>query len=135
MKKSLLFCCLLLTTLALDAQVSVSKEPRHHPVFENNKVRLLNVLLPAEDTTLYHIHSTPSVFICFTKTNTGSQLIHQQPSEGTSTAGSIWFENLEAPNIKTHRVWNSDTSTYHVMDIELLGNDSGFMQKPLPAPH
>ena len=82
MKKNLLFFCLLLTGFILTAQVPVSKEPRHHNVFENNSVRLLNVLLPAGDTTLYHIHSTPSVFIGFTKTTTGSQLIYQQPSEG-----------------------------------------------------
>ena len=113
-----------------EAQVPVSKEPRHHVVFENSRARILNVLLPPGDTTQYHVHSTPSIFISLSKTNTGSQLIHQQPTSGISGAGNIWFENLSAPHIRIHRVWNMDTSVFHVMDIELLTNDSGFVQKP-----
>lgn len=135
MKKVLLCFCLLSIIYHAISQVPVSKEPRHHVVFENKKARLLNVLLPPNDTTQYHLHSTPSVFICFTSTNTSSQLVHQQPVGGISKAGSIWFENLDAPYEKIHRVWNNDTSTYHVMDIEILTKDSGFEAKPLVLPH
>jgi hypothetical protein len=135
MKKVLLFFYLFLFTRNINAQVPVSKEPRHHVVFENEKVRLLNVLLPPGDTTQFHEHSTPSVFISFTKTNTVSQLIHQEPVESTSSAGSVWFENLKAPNIKIHRVWNEDTAAFHVMDVELLAADSGFTREPLVLQH
>lgn len=135
MKKVFLLSYLLLFTLHIKAQVPVSKEPRHHMVFENKKVRLLNVLLPPADTTQYHVHSTPSVFICFTKTNTASQLIRQLSVSGTSNAGTIWFEDLKPPHIKIHRVWNLDTDTFHVMDIELLSADSGFSKKATVLPH
>ena len=119
----------------LVAQVPVSKEPRHHVVFENDRFRILNVLLPQGDTTQYHVHSTPSVFISLTKTHTASQNIGKQPAEGISAAGNVWFENLNSPNIKIHRVWNMDTSTFHVMDVELLGKDSGFSTPPLVMQH
>lgn len=135
MKKVVLFFYLPLFTLYTNAQVPVSKEPRHHVVFENEKIRLLNVLLPPGDTTLFHEHSTPSVFISFTKTNTVSQLLDQTPVKGTSGAGTVWFENLKPPHIKIHRVWNEDTASFHVMDMELLANDSGFTQKPLLLQH
>lgn len=135
MKKVILLFNLLLITVCTKAQVPVSKEPRHHVVFENEKVRLLNVLLPPGDTTQYHVHTTPSVFICFTRTNTVSQLIRQKPVPGTSSAGTVWFENLNPPHTKTHRVWNQDTGTFHVMDVEILVKDSGFRQKPLMLPH
>lgn len=115
----------------LFAQVPVSKEPYHPIVFENSKVRILNVRLSAGDTTQYHLHSTPSVFIFFTKTKTGSQLINKEPFTGTSTPGHILFENLDTPNTRTHRVWNMDTSTFHVIDIELLSTDTGFDNEPL----
>lgn len=131
MEKVLLFFYLSLFTLNIKAQVPVSKEPRHHVVFENEKVRLLNVLLPPGDTTLYHEHSTPSVFISFTKTKTVSQLLHQTPVEGTSSAGTVWFENLKPPHAKVHRVWNEDTASFHVMDVEILAKGSGFSEKPL----
>jgi hypothetical protein len=117
--------------IVVKAQVPVSKEPRHHVVFENSKARILNVLLPVGDTSEYHVHSTPSVFIRLSNTKTGSQLINEQPIiSGASIAGSVLFENLSVPNIRIHRVWNMDTSVFHVMDIELLTKDSGFTQKP-----
>ena len=125
----------ILSSIHAAAQVAVSKEPRHHVVFENDKVRILNVLLPPGDTTQYHVHSTPSLFISFTKTNTSWQLINKQPVSSISAAGYIWFENLNPPHIKIHRVWNMDTSVYHVMDVEILAKDSGFSLKPLTIEH
>ena len=113
----------LLYSLHIMAQVPVSQEPRHHLVFENGKVRILNVLVPPGDTTQYHVHSTPSVFICFTKTRTGSQRKNQQAEFSTSVAGNIWFEDLSEPHTKVHRVWNMDTSVFHVMDVELLSKN------------
>ena len=125
----------ILFSITLVAQVPVSKEPRHHVVFENDRIRILNVLLPPGDTTQYHVHSTPSAFISLTKTHTASQNISKQPVESISATGNVWFENLNPPNIKIHRVWNIDTSTFHVMDVELLGKDSGFSTLPLAAQH
>ncbi|MBC8173021.1 MAG: hypothetical protein H7X71_03855 [Chitinophagales bacterium] len=125
----------LFNTINVHAQVAVSKEPRHHVVFENNKVRILNVLVLPGDTTQYHVHSTPSVFIPFTKTRTGSQRINEQPEYGTSVAGNVWFEDLSEPHIKIHRVWNMDTSVFHVMDIELLAKEARFILNPLAIPH
>lgn len=135
MHHSLLLLSLFLTFSFLQAQVFVHEEPRHHPVFQNNKVRILNVLLPPGDTTQYHIHHTPSLFLFFTSTTTGSQLQGAAPSTGRSTAGTFLFENLATPHQRVHRVWNMDRDTFHVMDIELLSSDSGFKQKPLNLPH
>ncbi len=121
---------------AFAQEVPVSKEPRHHPVFENNKVRILNVLLPPGDTSLYHLHSTPSVFISLSTTKTAAQLKGGQPSPfGLSTQGNIWFENLSPPHTRIHRVWNEDTSTFHVVDVELFTTDSPFHNKPLSMSH
>lgn len=125
----------ILSSIESVAQVPVSKEPRHHVVFENEKVRILNVLLPPGDTTQYHVHSTPSLFITFSKTNTSWQRINEKPVASISVPGYIWFENLNPPHVKIHRVWNMDTSTYHIMDVELLEKDSGFNIKPLTIEH
>lgn len=118
----------------LQAQVPVHQEPRHKPVFQTADVRVLNVLLPPGDTSLYHIHSTPSLFIFFTSTNTGSQLQGKSALPGKSVAGRMLFENLGAPNIRIHRVWNTDSDDFHVMDIELLYKDSAFTQPTLSSP-
>ncbi len=119
----------------VSAQVPVREEPRHHVVFTNEKIRVLNVVLPPGDTTLYHVHSTPSVFISLSAAKTGSQLINEQAIQSNSVPGNIGFENLSAPRIRTHRVWNADTSTFHVIDVELLSNNTGYKQPPLIIPH
>ncbi len=131
----LLFLFLLCRLSNIQAQVLVHEEPRHRPVFQNNQVRILNILLPPGDTTQYHVHHTPSVFIFFTATTMVSQLKGAAASTSRSTAGSVIVENLAAPHLRVHRVWNIDKDTLHVMDVELLLKDTGFAQKPLALPN
>jgi len=106
--------CSLLTT----AQIHVRNEPRHHNVFENDFIRILDVHLGPGDTTLYHLHNTPSVFITLANVNVGSQLTGQPPQKGANLSSLIMYDAIATPRI--HRVWNDDTSWFHVMDIELI---------------
>jgi len=117
MRKYLLLISALCSTILVSAQVLVRNEPRHHNVFENEFARILDVYLAPGDTTMYHVHNTPSVFIVYTNTNVGSQLIGQQSQKGANITGEISYDSLKTP--RTHRVWNEDTSWFHVMDIEL----------------
>jgi hypothetical protein len=106
------------------AQVPVSKEPRHHNVFENEFVRVLDVHLVPGDTSLFHKHETPSVFIVLHPVKTGSEVIIEEAKATALTKDpTITFEGFYLkPRI--HRVWNSDTSEFHVMDIEILNKEN-----------
>ena len=117
MRKYLLLTSALFSMILISAQVQVRNEPRHHNVFENKFLRILDVYLAPGDTTMYHVHNTPSVFIVFTNTNVGSQLIGKQPQKGANITGEVSYDSLNTSRI--HRVWNEDTSWFHVMDIEL----------------
>jgi len=132
MRKKYFVVIILFSSLLTAAQVPVRDEPRHHNVFENSYVRLLDVFLSPHDTTQFHVHNTPSVFTTFTKTATGSQLISGQPSGDLSVAGNSWYDSLSTPRI--HRVWNEDTTWFHVMDIELIAgkphSDQPVLQNP-----
>ena len=119
MKKYLLLIFAFSVVHVAYAQPAVRNEPRHHNVFENDYVRVLDVYLAPNDTTQFHVHATPSVFITFTKTTTVSQLVGQSPVKSTSVAGMPWYDSLVTPRI--HRVWNEDTTWFHVMDVELTG--------------
>src|SRR5271154_5328225 len=55
--------------------IPVSMEPRHHNIFENKWVRILDVHIPPGDTSLFHKHETPSVFLVLSNTKTGSEVI------------------------------------------------------------
>jgi len=119
----MLKCFLLLFTTGISifasGQIPVRDEPRHHNVFENDVVRILDVHLGPGDTTLYHVHNTPSVFIIFTNVIVSSQLFGGQPQKGASVTGIISYDSMTTARI--HRVWNEDSSWFHVMDIELTG--------------
>lgn len=130
MKLSFSFLVVLMAgALSSSAQIQVSEEPRHHKVFENAWVRVLDVHVPPGDTSLMHKHSTPSVFIVLTNTKTGSQTI-VEPTKMNLSDGHIWFEGFyDKPRI--HRVWNSDTSEFHVMDMELLNKNPQPIDLPL----
>jgi hypothetical protein len=105
-------------------QVPVSQEPRHHKVLDNGHVRLLDVRLPPGDTTQFHIHATPSVFVVLTDAKTGSQVISEEDHSSLPIKhyGNIWFEGFYMkPRI--HRVYNMDEHLFNVMDIELTNTD------------
>jgi hypothetical protein len=118
MRKYLMLFTVLSGTILVSAQVQVRDEPRHHNVFENEFIRILDVYLGPGDTTLYHLHNTSSVFITLANVKVGSQLTGQQPQKGANISGLIMYDAMATPRI--HRVWNDDTSWFHVMDIELI---------------
>jgi hypothetical protein len=115
--------------LFCSAQIQVSKEPRHHNVFENAWVRILDVHILPGDTSLIHKHSTPSVFMVLSTTKTGSQVI-VEPEKANFSDERVWFEGFYTkPRI--HRVWNSDTTEFHVVDMELPNKDPHPIDPPM----
>jgi hypothetical protein len=134
--QTLLFILVLTSSLTiLQAQILVHEEPRHRPVFQNKEIRILNVRVAPGDTSLYHMHTTPSFFIRLTNTITGSQVQGEAKKAGKSQSGEIRFENLAPPNNRVHRVWNADKDTFHVMDVELLMKNADFDKKPMTLPN
>ena len=126
-----LIACLLLNRIC-QAQIPVSQEPRHHKILENYHVRLLDVHIPPGDTSQIHIHATPSVFVVLNNVKTGSQVISEEDHSNSPIPhfGNIWFEGFyKKPRI--HRVWNSDSSEFHVMDVELTNKNYITIDPPI----
>lgn len=116
----------------LTAQVQVSKEAHHKKVLENKYIRLLDVWIDPGDTTLFHIHSTPSLFLHFTNTDVGSQIMGQQWVKNRNEMGRASYRSFTNDTL-VHRVSNIDTSLFHVTDIELLSAyEPGIPVQPLP---
>lgn len=127
---------ILLYSVALTAQVQVSKESLHKKVLENKYLRLLDVWLPPRDTTMFHIHSTPSLFIYLNKAKISSQVKEQGWVNDQSVTGYTWY-NPFSPDSLVHRVCNADTITFHVNDIEILATfakNNSAQLKALPFP-
>lgn len=114
-----LLTMLLFFATTLTAQVQVSEEPMHHKVFQNKYIRLLDVWLQPGDTTQYHIHATPSVFVILSQTVTAWQTRGEEWVTDHSPKGKAWYRSF-TPDILIHRVCNLDTVPFHVNDIEIL---------------
>jgi len=121
-------------SFAVQAQVQVSKEPFHKNVLENNYIRLLNVWLKPGDTSLFHIHSTPSVFLVFTTANTVSQIKGGDWENVQYVKGSSWYRSFFQDTL-IHRVAMSDTVPLHITDVEILSSfDTRTERTPLEFP-
>lgn len=121
-KAKLLFCLFLLAKISF-AQVPVREEPRHQVAFQNQYLRLLDVWIPAGDTTFFHVHEIPSLFVVLSKTLTASQIKGEDWVNGTFTSnpGYAWYNDFRKGAL-IHRVANIDTIPFHVMDIEILSS-------------
>lgn len=129
--KSLPLFIILLSSGPLYSQVPVREEPRHRPVFQNKYIRLLDVWIRPGDTTLFHIHETPSLFTHFTSTKVSIQEVGKQWTSGYNRAGNASFNDFASKMI--HRVTNVDTGIFHVMDIEILRPfDTNYRHRPMP---
>ena len=125
-KSSLRFGVLLLSLFGLAAKtyaqqvVEVRDEPFHKPVFQNKIIRLIDAIIPPGDTSLYHRHQLPSLFVFLEQTKIGMQDLGQAPGQMLTTIGQTWFNGYEkGPQI--HRVWSSEEKTnLHAIDIEIL---------------
>jgi hypothetical protein len=129
MRISLLLLAVIFSNGAFAQQLPVRLEPRHRNLFENERVRVLDVRFAPGDTTLYHLHATPSIFVRLSDTRTGSQLYGGAVEYGDNKSGDISYDALSTP--RYHRVWNADKDWFHVMDIELPGKPSGVAIPPI----
>jgi hypothetical protein len=71
------------------------------------------------DTTLFHIHSAPSVFVHFTNTVVCSQIKNKEWATNKNIQGNASYRSFVNDTL-VHRVSNCDTVPFHVTDIELL---------------
>src|SRR6516225_5104296 len=85
--------------------VPVSKEPHHRFKFENEFVRVYDVLVEPGDATLYHTHSSDYVLVNLTNTKLKAQTLGSPSMDLPVTVGQTVF--TRAPI--THRVVNPDT--------------------------
>jgi quercetin dioxygenase-like cupin family protein len=133
-KHILIAAAILFCPSVLIAQVQVSKEPMHKKVLENKYVRLMNVWLQPGDTTMFHIHSTPSVFLHFSNTSMCSQVKGQDWLNDKAIPGKAWYRSF-SPEIMIHRVTNCGTVPLHVTDAEILSSfDSISKKAPMDFP-
>jgi beta-alanine degradation protein BauB len=108
------------STAALKEPVPVEKEPHHHFVFQNQYVRVLDVLFPAGEASLFHTHSNDNIGIPISGDRTQAQ-----PEGGEWTEvqdvkpGAAGFRKARG-QAYTHRVRSAGKLPFHVIDVEIF---------------
>jgi quercetin dioxygenase-like cupin family protein len=119
----ILFITLPLITSATSSQsnspqspVEISGEPRHHPKFENEYVRVWDVTVPAGDATLWHAHRNDNVVVTFGDASLRIETLGGTPAESQWKFGEVRFGKATY----VHRAMNIGTTPFHNMTIEIL---------------
>jgi quercetin dioxygenase-like cupin family protein len=99
--------------------VAVEQEPHHHVVFENQYVRVLEVLVKPGETTLFHRHSLDNVAVQLSDGTIKRQAAGEDWMTTPAKEGAVGFVGgTNAPYV--HRIANVGTSEFHVFDVEIL---------------
>ena len=100
--------------------VPVEKEPHHHVVFQNQYVRVLNVLFPVGEVALFHTHSNDNIGIPISGDKSQAQPQGGDWSEPQGVKpGAAGFRKARG-QAYTHRVRSAGQLPFHVIDVEIF---------------
>ncbi len=115
------FC--FLTGIFSQKIVPVKEEPRHVPVLTNKYIRVIDAEIEDGDSSLFHVHETPSAFIFLTDVMYDNQILNGNWQKINSKKGFSWYSSYETGGV-THRVVAPKGQRIHAYDIELLSKYS-----------
>jgi hypothetical protein len=115
------------TPAVADRPVPVFEEPRHHLVVDTAPLRILDIQIPPGDTTLFHSHNSPMLYVPISSSRTRNQNLGEEWSGGgaapaTAVATPARPGRVNAPanyvdKGQTHRVNNLGTSLFRLIGI------------------
>ncbi len=100
-------------------KVPAAREPHHVVKLENRYVRVLDVTVPPYDSTLYHIHENPYVYVSIGPATLKAQV------EGSSEIADLVLKDGEVrySPIVTHRVGNIGAAPFRNITIQIQNRD------------
>lgn len=104
-----------------ESAVPVANEPRHHLKFENQYVRIFDVVVPPGDATLFHTHTNDYVFVSIGDANLKAEVPGNQPGPLVLKDGEVRFTR----GVITHRVTNMSKTPFRNITIEVLSSTGG----------
>jgi quercetin dioxygenase-like cupin family protein len=108
----------LLGPLLMQSSIPVSEEPRHHVVFENAYVRVLDAVVRPGDTTLFHTHVKDNVPVAIRGGEMRTEVLGGKTTESDVPTGGIWFAKASY----SHRIGNIGSTPLRFIDAEILGS-------------
>lgn len=94
----------------------VSAEPRHHLKLATADIRVFDVTVPPNDTTLFHVHGSDYAYVTFGNASLVAEALGGTPAPLVIADGEVRFTRGPL----THRVSNPSPTPFHNLTIELL---------------
>ncbi len=119
--------------------VPVHQEPRHHVVLERPDLQVLDVRIPAGDTTLFHTHSTAIHYVMVGSSTTTAQVLGREwprvvPGAAPAQQIGSAFWSLEyATTPLTHRVANIGSGEFRLIAVTNRGTGNTNGPSGLPG--
>ena len=122
--------------------VTIEREPRHRPLFQDGPVRILDVRIPPGDTTLFHIHDAPILYVPVSLSSMSTQVMGQPwtppppPDSSRFRLDATQWDTLYAIRPVTHRVANAGSSLFNLIGVLNRGRQpatSARTDTPLPG--
>ena len=111
------------TAAPMQSPVPVEKEPRHRLKFENQFVRIFDVLIPPDDTSLFHIHVHDGVSVRLTDARIRDEALAGTSEDFMLKRGAVSFAYRPSPLI--HRVSNIGSTPFRNVFVEILPSSNG----------
>jgi len=132
MKRAMLTIALLsIVTLAAappPAAVPVRDEPMHKLKFENEYVRVFDVLVPAGGKTLFHVHANDYAFVAI-----GDAKVRSERLDGQSAVLDLKNGEARYSGPLTHRAVNLGQTDFRNITVEIL-KSAGSQGEPPSSP-
>lgn len=117
------------------APVPMHQEPRHHLMHQTPFVRVIEVRVPADETTGYHVHANRSIGVRVRAARTWEQFLGApRDSVDRGAPVSPLFDNWSSSLPYTHRVGNADSVPFHVVIGEWLGSSGSTCPRLADSP-
>ena len=117
-------------TALVRAQVPLTKDPHHHVVFENAQFRIMDVNVPAGESTLDHSHERDLVTVAMSNgAETRAQPTGQPWANRPRRPVGDIETNEYAGKVATHKLETMGTTAYQLFAVENL-KPSGWSTTP-----
>lgn len=141
MKRSIVLLLLLMNASRVFAQspVPMHEEPRHRLVLTHQQLRVMDVRIPPGDTTMFHVHDVPALYVAVSAAPVDIQLRNDKWG-GTHPAADPGRKpgdvNVDTSYVRapiTHRVTNVGSQLFNLIAITsstVSPRDSGWPEMP-----
>lgn len=129
-----LFASVAAVASAQDGAVPVEQEPSHKTVLKNDFVQVFRVQLEPGKATLMHLHAHDDAAVRLSNATVTADSPGKPAGAPETVAPGVVSARDNEPKALTHRVSNTGTTVFDVLDVQILKRPDGPEAPPISAP-